>query len=114
MAGKRAVVFSGGGAKGGYQIGAWQALRELNFSPNIVTGTSVGAFNGALMASDKYEEALNIWENMSMGMVFSQFAEAVNNEESKQDDFIKALIIKVNDILLVSSPWKELTCSEKE
>ena len=84
MAGKRAVVFSGGGAKGGYQIGAWQALRELNYSPDIVTGTSVGAFNGALMASDKYKEALHMWENMSMGMVFTQFAEAVNNEESKQ------------------------------
>ncbi|MEI6579269.1 MAG: patatin-like phospholipase family protein [Eubacteriales bacterium] len=91
MAGKRAVVFSGGGAKGGYQIGAWQALRELNFSPDIVTGTSVGAFNGALMVSDKYAEALEIWENMSMDRIFSQFAEAVNNEESKQDDFIKRL-----------------------
>jgi len=32
----------------------------------------------------------------------------------KQNDFIKALIIKVNDTLLVSSPWRELTCSEKE
>lgn len=91
MAGKRAVVFSGGGAKGGYQIGAWQALRELNYSPDIVTGTSVGAFNGALMVSDKYKEALHMWENMSMGMVFTQFAEAVNNEESKQGDFIKRL-----------------------
>ncbi len=91
MACKRAVVLSGGGAKGGYQIGAWQALRELNYSPDIVTGTSVGAFNGALMVMDKYKEALHMWENMSMGMVFSQFAEAVNNEESKQGDFIKRL-----------------------
>ena len=91
MSGKRAVVFSGGGAKGGYQIGAWQALREIDFSPDIVTGTSVGAFNGALMASDKYDEALDIWENMSMDRVFSQFAEAVRNEDSKQDDYIKRL-----------------------
>lgn len=25
---KKALVFSGGGGKGGYQIGAWKALRE--------------------------------------------------------------------------------------
>ena len=72
---KRAVVFSGGGAKGGYQIGAWKALREIGFAPDIVTGTSVGALNGALMALGKYEDARSIWENMSMNRVFSQFVE---------------------------------------
>jgi len=76
LAGKRAVVFSGGGAKGGYQIGVWKALREIGFVPDIVTGTSVGAMNGALMAAGKYEEACEIWENMSMDSVFSLFADA--------------------------------------
>ena len=46
--GKKAVVLSGGGAKGGYQIGAWTALRKIGFYPEIITGTSVGALNGAL------------------------------------------------------------------
>jgi hypothetical protein len=32
----------------------------------------------------------------------------------KQDDFVKALIVKVNDRALVSSPWGGLTCSETE
>ena len=48
--GKRAVVLSGGGAKGGYQIGVWKVLRQMGFTPDIVVGTSVGALNGALMA----------------------------------------------------------------
>jgi len=91
MKGKRAVVLSGGGAKGGYEIGAWQALRELDFSPDIITGTSVGAFNGALMALNKYTEALDLWQNIGMDMVFSQFSEAVKNEESKQDGYITRL-----------------------
>lgn len=91
MRGKRGVVFSGGGAKGGYEIGAWQALLELDYSPDIVTGTSVGAFNGALMALNKYDEALDLWQNIGMDRVFSQFSEAVKNEETKQDGFITAL-----------------------
>ena len=79
---KRAVVFSGGGAKGGYQIGAWKALNELGFKPDIVTGTSVGALNGALMALDKYDDAYDIWYNMGMDTVFAQFVGNTDNEET--------------------------------
>lgn len=39
---KRAVVLAGGGSRGAYQIGVWQALRELGIEYHIVTGTSVG------------------------------------------------------------------------
>lgn len=49
---KRAIVLSGGGARGAYQIGVWKALRELNIKYDIITGTSVGALNGALMIQD--------------------------------------------------------------
>ena len=73
---KRAVVCSGGGAKGGYQVGAWQALRELGYEPDIVTGTSVGALNGALMVSGLFEQALEIWDDMGMERVFAPFTQA--------------------------------------
>ena len=46
---KRAVVLSGGGSKGSYEIGVWKALRRLHIKYDIVTGTSIGALNGALM-----------------------------------------------------------------
>ncbi len=94
MSFKRAVVFSGGGAKGSYQIGAWKALRELNFKPDIVTGTSVGALNGALMALDRYEEALSIWENMSMDSVFSQFVEKSVDENNERGESHNLRLIK--------------------
>ena len=48
--GKRAVVLSGGGTKGAYEIGVWRALRELSVDFQIVTGTSIGSINGAMMA----------------------------------------------------------------
>ena len=94
---KRAVVFSGGGAKGGYQIGAWKALREIGFVPDIVTGTSVGALNGALMALGKYEDALFIWENMSADRVFAQFVEDTQSQNLPPETLFKrmaALIVR--------------------
>lgn len=94
LSGKRAVVLSGGGAKGGYQIGAWQALRELNYSPAIVTGTSVGSLNAALMVLDKYEEALNLWENICMESVFAQFLENASNHDPNHEGYIKKLTIE--------------------
>ncbi len=64
--GKRAVVLSGGGTKGAYEIGVWRALRELSVDYQIVTGTSIGSINGALMAMGDYEKAEQIWRNMVM------------------------------------------------
>lgn len=61
---KRAIVLSGGGSKGAYQIGVWKALRRLRISYNIVTGTSVGALNAALMTQKTYFKALWLWYNL--------------------------------------------------
>ena len=44
--GKRALVLAGGGAKGSYQIGVWRALQELDWTPDVITGASVGTLNG--------------------------------------------------------------------
>ncbi|MEF9852793.1 MAG: patatin-like phospholipase family protein [Hydrogenoanaerobacterium sp.] len=60
---KRALVLAGGGSRGSYQIGVWRALRELEWNFDIVTGTSVGALNGALIAQDDYDTAVDLWQN---------------------------------------------------
>lgn len=59
-----ALVLGGGGARGAYQIGVWQALKELGIAFSIVTGTSVGALNGALIVQNNFEEAKNMWEKI--------------------------------------------------
>jgi len=41
------LVLSGGGAKGGYEIGAWKALIDLGIEIGGVYGTSVGSLNAA-------------------------------------------------------------------
>lgn len=45
------IVFSGGGEAGAYQVGIVQALAEAQIEPGCVAGTSVGALNGAVVAS---------------------------------------------------------------
>lgn len=47
------LVLSGGGAKGAYEVGVWQALHEAGLGTNVeaVSGTSIGAVNAALFAS---------------------------------------------------------------
>ena len=47
------LVLEGGGARGSYQIGVYKALLEMNIPIKAVTGTSVGALNGALIAQGK-------------------------------------------------------------
>ncbi|MCI8442060.1 MAG: patatin-like phospholipase family protein [Provencibacterium sp.] len=58
---RRAIVLAGGGSRGAYQIGVWQALRELGIDYQIVTGTSVGALNGAMFVQGDYEAARQMW-----------------------------------------------------
>ena len=68
---KRAIVFSGGGSKGSYEIGVWKATKALNMHFDIVTGTSIGAINGALFAMGKYTKAKRLWYKMTTEDLFS-------------------------------------------
>ena len=57
--GKTAIIQSGGGAKGAYSLGVMRAIlagaspstRHEPIAPDIYTGTSVGAYNAVIMAS---------------------------------------------------------------
>lgn len=48
---KVGLVLSGGGAKGAYQVGVLKALRELGTRIDAVSGASIGALNGGVLAS---------------------------------------------------------------
>ena len=69
---KTAVVLSGGGAKGSYQLGVWKALRELHIKYDIVTGTSIGAINGVLMCEKSYFKAKRIWRKLNLEYLFNE------------------------------------------
>ena len=63
---KYGLVLAGGGGKGAYQIGAWQALREMGIEFEAIAGTSIGSINGALIAAGDYEKASEFWHNISV------------------------------------------------
>ena len=64
--GKRALVLAGGGAKGSYQIGVWRALQELDWTPDIITGASVGTLHGCLFPMGKIQEAEDLWRSLEI------------------------------------------------
>ncbi|MGI6256650.1 MAG: patatin-like phospholipase family protein [Anaerovoracaceae bacterium] len=76
---KTALVLGGGGARGGYQIGVWQALREMGMTFDIVTGTSVGAINAAMVAQDAFDPAMKLWKELETEMVFDIDKEKYND-----------------------------------
>lgn len=69
---KTAVVLSGGGSKGSYQLGVWKALRDLHIKYDIVTGTSIGAINGVLMCEKSYFKAKRIWKKLNLEYLFNK------------------------------------------
>lgn len=63
------IVLEGGGARGAYQIGAWKALKEVGIKIKGISGTSVGALNGALMCMGDLKKAEEVWKNISYSKV---------------------------------------------
>lgn len=75
-ASKREViyVFQGGGALGSFQVGAYEALAEHNYTPHTVIGISIGAINAAIIAGNRPEmrkqRLLEFWDKITTKMPF--------------------------------------------
>ncbi len=67
---KTALVLSGGGSRGAYEAGVWQALVDLGIKIDIVTGSSVGAINGAMVCQGDLDDTINLWREIQTHMVF--------------------------------------------
>ena len=68
---KRALVLAGGGSKGAYEAGFVKALHELGIDYQIVTGTSIGALNGCLIAQQDLDALFHLWDVMDINTVFA-------------------------------------------
>ena len=65
MANKRALVLSGGGAKGAFTAGVVKYLMvELNLQFDLVVGTSTGALIAPLVASQDIANLVHFYENV--------------------------------------------------
>lgn len=69
---KLGLALSGGGAKGFAHLGVMKALEEKGLKPDIISGTSAGAFAGVLYADGHSpDEILSFFEKKA----FKEFAE---------------------------------------
>jgi NTE family protein len=77
-----AIALEGGGARGAYQVGAWRALEDAGIRYNAVSGTSVGALNGAMMAMRDLANAEKLWKDI-------RFSQVMNVDDETMDRIMK-------------------------
>lgn len=66
---KSGLVLSGGGAKGAYEVGVIKTLARLGFKVDAVSGASIGALNGAVVAaSPNLQVAADVLEAVWTGL----------------------------------------------
>ncbi len=82
---KKALVLGGGGAKGSYEMGAWRAFNQLGKTWDIITGTSIGSLNGAMIAEGDYEKAEYLWRNIDFEKLFHETEKDIPYIESTLD-----------------------------
>ncbi|HEY5855927.1 MAG TPA: patatin-like phospholipase family protein [Aldersonia sp.] len=63
-----AFVLSGGGSLGSIQVGMLQALIARGITPDVICGTSVGALNGAWLASGATVENMHALADLWRGL----------------------------------------------
>jgi NTE family protein len=67
--GKLGLVLSGGGARGAFQVGVYERLlRDPRFAkgPAVISGTSAGAINGALIAAGRSpRQMMEFWNGIA-------------------------------------------------
>lgn len=68
-----AFVLSSGGARGALQVGAAKALIEHGIMPDIIVGTSIGSWNGAVLARNPDRQGIEtlerIWGSLTTSRV---------------------------------------------
>jgi NTE family protein len=71
---RTAFVLSGGGNQAVSQVGMLRALLERDIVPDVVIGTSAGAWNGSVVASDPslaaVDRLVELWEQLRGDVIF--------------------------------------------
>lgn len=68
---ERALILSGGGARGAFQVGVWRYLQERGWSPDLICGASAGAINAAAIGSGIVPaELARMWRQYSRRRVY--------------------------------------------
>jgi NTE family protein len=68
---ERALVLSGGGARGSFQAGVLKFLQERDWKPDLICGSSVGAINAVAVGSGMtVEKIIRLWETCNRRQLY--------------------------------------------
>ena len=94
------LALGGGGVKGSYEIGAYCAFKKCHIKFDGITGTSIGSFNGAMIAAGLDKELLMFWQNADVGKILGLDEKYVEKENLGIKD-LELLKLKID--LVVST-----------
>src|SRR5688572_2666050 len=70
-----ALALAGGNALGAYEAGAYEALHGRGYFPDLISGASIGAINGAIIAGNAPQQRLaklrEFWSQADSGGTFA-------------------------------------------
>ncbi len=108
---KRAIVFSGGGSRGAYECGAWQAIAELGIRLDGAYGTSIGAFNAALAAQGDVDTAVRLWDTITIRQIIGSVDDddfSVERMISRKRDIVPFLLENAKGFHLDIAPLEQM------
>lgn len=66
----KGIALEGGASRGAYHMGVLRALYEKGYKIDGITGTSIGAFNAAMVAQGDFEVCYNMWKDIQPDTLF--------------------------------------------
>lgn len=75
------LALGGGGTRGAYQAGVAKALKELNIDIISVSGTSIGAINGAFIVQNDVEKMVELYRKITLDDVFKTNIDLDTNKD---------------------------------
>ena len=97
----RGLALEGGGAKGAFHVGALQAFFDRGIIFDAVTGTSIGALNGAMIAQGDFETLKMLWTNAAISKVAdvddAEFDKLMSGDYDRS--LVKYLVKKAREVI---------------
>ena len=104
---KIGLVLAGGGAKGAYEVGVYEALRELDIVDNIkvISGTSIGSINALFFAMGDLRIIKDSWSNLN----YSRF---LLNQERTRLNSNSTFLEKIKEINTENNIFEQIRLSD--
>ncbi len=95
------LALQGGGSRGAYQAGAALAFKKMKVKFDGVCGTSIGAFNGAMIVCGKEKQLVDLWQNIDMAQILGFNKEYIKKKQRREFDweYCKLYILNLINIL---------------